>query len=314
MENRYTRPGVPERPAVKRELRRTHADLLDGVRFRYCGRHDCPAGYAYGPVARDEHIVHFVCEGSGRYQIGHSLFHVSAGTSFVLFPGFMLHYQADKADPWRYYWAAFDGPRADELVRRLGFSPTRPLVAHRKPMTVLRLFEQMLSGASTRSLRGDCSATAAFHRLLAVLLDDAERCTDGVPRVAHVPMDVHVLKAISLIQEGYPQTDFSIETVADQVCLERSYFSKLFKTATGQSPHEYLTRTRLEASRRLLEESSAPVKEIALAVGFKEQGYFDKVFRRNTGCSPSEFRRAVLSHATDEAGAGESELTRSLSS
>jgi AraC-like DNA-binding protein len=297
---------------MKKEIRLSNSELLAGVRVRFCGYHDCPGGYSYGPVARDEFIIHFVREGTGRYQINRYLFHIRAGCSFTLFPGVLLHYQADKADPWRYYWIAFDGKDVGTLLQRIEVTPSRPVVFHRKPATVLRLFEQMLSAISAGSLRGDLAVMGCFHRLLAVIAADATTTGDRADRHARVPLDEHVLKAISLIQENYHDSRLTVEQVAALVCLERSYFSKLFKSYTGATPHRFLNRTRLESACRLLEDFSLPVKEVAATVGFRDQNYFDKVFRSGTGVCPSEYREALQERAGRKQGPKDQEFARNL--
>lgn len=75
------------------------------------------------------------------------------------------------------------------------------------------------------------------------------------------------------------------------------HFSRLFKLATGQSPHAYLTQQRVERAKELLAESRLPLVHIASAVGFQTQGHFTEVFRRHTCTTPRRFRLAALAPA-----------------
>jgi AraC-like DNA-binding protein len=72
------------------------------------------------------------------------------------------------------------------------------------------------------------------------------------------------------------------------------HFSRLFKLATGESPHAYLTRRRVERAKELLADSSLPLVHVASAVGFQTQGHFTEVFRRHTGTTPRRFRLSAL--------------------
>ena len=57
------------------------------------------------------------------------------------------------------------------------------------------------------------------------------------------------------------------------------------------TPVEYLTRHRVDAAARLLQESAMSAGEIAASCGFTDASYFGKVFRREFGCTPGQYRR-----------------------
>ena len=66
----------------------------------------------------------------------------------------------------------------------------------------------------------------------------------------------------------------------------------------GETPHEFLTRMRLERAKDLLTISSRPVTEICFDVGFTSLGSFSTLFRRQVGLSPAAFRRRVRAWVT----------------
>jgi transcriptional regulator GlxA family with amidase domain len=86
-----------------------------------------------------------------------------------------------------------------------------------------------------------------------------------------------------------------IEHLAASVHMSPFHFSRLFKLATGESPHAYLTRRRVERAKELLTDASLPLVHVASAVGFQTQGHFTEVFRRHTGTTPRRFRLAASS-------------------
>jgi AraC family transcriptional regulator len=85
----------------------------------------------------------------------------------------------------------------------------------------------------------------------------------------------------------------SIERLAAAVHMSPFHFSRRFKLATGDSPHAYLTRRRVERAKELLADASLPLVHVAAAVGFQTQGHFTEVFRRHTGTTPRRFRLAA---------------------
>ena len=96
-------------------------------------------------------------------------------------------------------------------------------------------------------------------------------------------------KAVQYIKENY-QTALTLEKTAGQMMLNPSYFSTLFKQATGSSFKDYLNYVRIEESKKLLTNTSDSILDIAIAVGFENQSYFTKVFKKYTGITPKQYR------------------------
>jgi AraC family transcriptional regulator len=81
-----------------------------------------------------------------------------------------------------------------------------------------------------------------------------------------------------------------IERLAAAVHMSPFHFARLFKQATGQAPHAYLTARRVERAKELLGAGGLPLVHIAANVGFQTQGHFTEVFRRHAGVTPRHFR------------------------
>lgn len=87
------------------------------------------------------------------------------------------------------------------------------------------------------------------------------------------------------------EKEIDLQEMADLVELSRFYFCSAFRMATGYTPHEWLMKLRIDAARRMLTTTSAPITQIALAVGYQTPSAFAAAFRRLAGTSPREFRR-----------------------
>ena len=87
------------------------------------------------------------------------------------------------------------------------------------------------------------------------------------------------------------------ELTLDDICMEADlsawHLLRTFRGAFGETPHEFLTRLRLDRARDLLTVTSRPVTEICFDVGFSSLGSFSTLFRRHVGLSPAQFRRQV---------------------
>jgi AraC family transcriptional regulator len=72
--------------------------------------------------------------------------------------------------------------------------------------------------------------------------------------------------------------------------LSRMHFASQFRVATGLRPHEFLLQRRIRRAAELMKDSTMPIMEIALTVGFQTQAHFTTVFKRFTGCTPRSWR------------------------
>lgn len=81
-----------------------------------------------------------------------------------------------------------------------------------------------------------------------------------------------------------------VEDLAEKSGMGLRSFQRKFQAATGKTPARFVERLRLDASRRLLEESALSIKEIAGLSGFKGSVGYIQAFERNMGLSPSAYR------------------------
>jgi len=98
-----------------------------------------------------------------------------------------------------------------------------------------------------------------------------------------------VFKTTNYIKKNYAEK-LSLDSLAKEVFLSKSYLSSIFKKEMGMSLTAYITKVRVEKSKKLLLEDSASLAHISSQCGFKDQSYFTKVFKKETGVSPKLFR------------------------
>src|SRR5829696_8398555 len=87
----------------------------------------------------------------------------------------------------------------------------------------------------------------------------------------------------------------SLPDVAAQANLSPYHFLRIYNRAYGETPHEFLTRLRLERAQTLLARGSHNVTESCFEVGFSSLGSFSNLFADRGGLSPSEYRRYARS-------------------
>ncbi len=88
--------------------------------------------------------------------------------------------------------------------------------------------------------------------------------------------------------------DIDLHSLAKESGYSRGHFLRMFREATGITPHQYLLRLRLQEAQRMLREKSVKLVDIALACGFSSHTHMSRMFRQTIGVTPSEYRRDIL--------------------
>jgi AraC family transcriptional regulator len=100
-------------------------------------------------------------------------------------------------------------------------------------------------------------------------------------------------RLIEFVEENLDR-DLSLEAMAGEVGISPLYLPRAFKSAVGQSPHQYVLVRRIERARELLRDTDLPIVDVALASGFSSQSHLSNWFVRMVGVSPAVYRRQGL--------------------
>jgi AraC-like DNA-binding protein len=104
-----------------------------------------------------------------------------------------------------------------------------------------------------------------------------------------VPPVRHLLRAKDLADSRYFEP-LTVRDLARAAGLSPAHFSREFRRAFGEPPHQYLLSRRLERAAALLRNTDRPVTEICFAVGLTGLGSFTTSFGRLYGQSPAAYR------------------------
>ena len=108
--------------------------------------------------------------------------------------------------------------------------------------------------------------------------------TYGLPR--------HVLRRV-IERMHLLDSDLSLQALANESGYSRVHFVRMFRAATGYSPHSYLLTLKLERVQELLKNPSMSLIDIALDCGFSSHSHMSRLFRKMVGVTPSAYRRSV---------------------
>jgi len=104
------------------------------------------------------------------------------------------------------------------------------------------------------------------------------------------------LRRIKEFVHAKMEDELTLCEMAQSVELSTAHFSRMFRKSTGESPHHFVLRHRVERAKEMLPAAEARVLDVAVACGFKTQQHFARVFRRMCGVSPTEYRQEFLGH------------------
>ena len=128
------------------------------------------------------------------------------------------------------------------------------------------------------------SSTQSMFSSFSALLDAIYSCTASSYNDLSASM-------FAFIERQYPNPDLGRQTFAQHFHISEEYASRFFKEHTGYNFLEYVEKTRIEASFKLLEDYKYSIEQIATAVGYNSSASFRRAFKRYTGISPTVYRQ-----------------------
>ena len=103
-----------------------------------------------------------------------------------------------------------------------------------------------------------------------------------------------ILPAVNYTDINFKK-DISLEYICNKFSINKSYFCRMFKKATGRTFVEYLNFVRVTEAEKLLHSMDENITDISLECGFAGVSYFNRVFKNIIGCTPSEYRKITSS-------------------
>ena len=118
--------------------------------------------------------------------------------------------------------------------------------------------------------------------------------------VGHRPVDIYRglgaarLRRVNELIHAKMEDDLSLDEMAQSVGLSTAHFTRMFRKSTGETPHQFVLRQKIERAKAMLRAPDARILDVAVACGFKTQQHFAQVFRDVCRVSPTEYRRDFL--------------------
>jgi AraC-like DNA-binding protein len=264
-------------------------NFLDLRLYQY-GWEQCAPLHSFGPFIRNHYLFHYVISGRGSLdstaEDGTTVHHnLKANHGFMICPGQVTTYCADKQDPWKYVWLEFDGLRVSEFLSSAGLSAAQPVFT---PLTTEQ--GEMVRDEMLYITNHPKASTIHLIGHLFLFMDQLVQSSATRREASGAQLrDFYIQEAVTYMEKNY-QRDVTVEEIADVCKLNRSYFSKLFKESVGCPPQEFLIRMRLTKATELMKTSPASIGDISSVCGYPNQLHFSRAFKKRYGVSPREWR------------------------
>lgn len=98
-------------------------------------------------------------------------------------------------------------------------------------------------------------------------------------------------KAIQHIKDNIENTSFSVEQLADKMCLSPSQLHRKLQALIDQAPGQLIRNIRLQRAADLIKKNASTLTDICFQTGFNDQTYFSRAFKNQFGCSPSAYKK-----------------------
>lgn len=98
-------------------------------------------------------------------------------------------------------------------------------------------------------------------------------------------------KIIEYIRQNYHKTNFSFQSMSDDLGISISYISRYFKEQTGQTVLDYVNYLRIDHAKQLLETTDEPIENVIKSIGYFDVSSFIRKFKKDMGITPGEYRK-----------------------
>lgn len=256
------------------------SNLGHALNLYYGGWEVCCAGHKFGPAVRQHYLLHYVTAGKGRLWINNKCYEINQNTIFLIVPGVVATYQADRESPWEYCWICIDGYEVPRILRDCGFNNDSPLFFDKSGGRVQSAIVNFVF-SYRRNKHNEYTLLSRLYNFFAQMKRQYKRTNIK---------SVYVEQAIDYIYENYNK-NITIGDMANHLNIDRTYLYRLFKRECNVSPQKYLLNFRLRVAVNKLENTQKSIMEIAEECGFNNVSLFCHQFKKVYSDTPLNYRK-----------------------
>jgi AraC family transcriptional regulator len=181
---------------------------------------------------------------------------------------------------------------SDGAYGEVELRPSRKFADPRLSAMVAAVHAEMVAGFPSGRLFLD-----SVEQAMAITLVNGHAVRHRPVRIYRGGLGSTRLRKIKELVHAKMEDDLSLDEMAHSVGLSTAHFARMFRKSTGQTPHQFVLRQKLERAKSILRDPDARVLDVAVSCGFKTQQHFAQAFREVLGVSPTEYRQDLIGSA-----------------
>ncbi|MBN2627076.1 MAG: AraC family transcriptional regulator [Spirochaetales bacterium] len=230
----------------------------------------------------DENILIYCIKGKGTIRIPGELIKMEGGEIFCIPAGTGHLYSAEREDPWSILWVHFRGdncplyPIAEKRVITLTSSHENNALQY--------LFTMLLDILEHNYTIGNYIYAS---QVMSLILSDIYL----KERTADMDQQNHKLTKIIRYMLTQLNRDMTLEQLAGEMHLSKSYINIIFKKYTSRSPMDYFIHLKIQQACKDLKITNMLISEVSRNLGYRDPCYFSRLFKRIVGMTPREYQK-----------------------
>lgn len=272
---------------VMREQQRQWSVALHDADLGVSALHAHFTTHAFAPHWHDYYVIGLIADGVQSFAYRRNIYYTTRGGLFILNPGEPHTGQSAVESGFTYRAIYPTNEHMAAVMRELGRPEKLPL------FSTVRVDEQDIAAtmqlvhATLDSALSPLERQTRWLSLLTTLVLRYGPERVALPVVGSEPRAVALARAY--LEDHYAER-ITLPALAAETNLSPFHLVRVFRRATGITPHAYLESVRIRRAQRLLEAGETPATA-AYLTGFSSQSHFTARFRRTIGVTPALYRK-----------------------
>lgn len=256
------------------------------INITHIAYNEAPLDYTVGPHQHSVHQWYCVLYGTVDTTIDGHLYHLDAEQAVLIPPNLTRAPRCRDRAPGYLHMIFENRTLQLEAIYCRPLSIPTPL----RPDLHALVEELQRPGLNTDAL----IQALAVRLLLGLVRYGVEKVNTQDERLSPLNMRSHeeLVAQVDAFMRRNLHRPLTHQIIARAVNLSPTHLARIFHQVTGTTLLKRLTDIRVEYAKSLLLESTFPIADISMQVGYRSFGHFSKVFKSQTGVSPSDYRRS----------------------
>jgi AraC family transcriptional regulator, arabinose operon regulatory protein len=233
------------------------------------------------------YLFFIVTSGSGSLTYKNQTYKMKSGDCAFIDCRTEYSQSSSADDLWSLKWAHFNGFNMAGIYGKYLERGGEPCFALLDTSSIIKRIDLLLETASSSSYLRDMKINEHLSSLLTLIMEyswNPEKAKTSRTRM------VCTGEVRKYIDSNYRE-ELSLEVVAKQFNINKSYLLRIFKEDSGITINNYILQQRILKAKNDLRFTGKTLEAIAEDSGFKDANYFIRMFKKIEGITPGEYRK-----------------------